>query len=105
MGVQLKIFNVRIPADFTSDQMDVLVAAGATSLLIFEDPLTSSIAQSVLQQASRLRLPTVTGLSEYVLSGGLIGYGIGLRDTYRTAAGYVDKILNGAKPSELPVEL
>jgi len=104
MGVQLKIFNVRRPADFTGDQMDLLVAAGATSLLIVEDPLTSSIAHSVLEQASRLRLPSITGLS-YVRSGGLIGYGIDRKDTYRRAAGYVDKVLKGAKPSDLPIEL
>jgi putative tryptophan/tyrosine transport system substrate-binding protein len=105
MGIQLKIFNVRRPADFTSDQMDVLVAAGATSLLIVEDPLTSSIAHSVLEQATRLRLPTITGLSEYVRYGGLIGYGIDRRDIYRRAAGYIDKVLKGAKPSDLPVEV
>ena len=94
---------MRRPADFTGDQIDLLVAAGATSLLIVEDPLTSSIAHSVLEQASRLRLPSITGLS-YVRSGGLI-YGIDRKDTYRRAAGYVDKVLKGAKPSDLPIEL
>ena len=50
------------------------------------------------------RLPTMHGLREYVESGGLMSYGPNFPDLYRRAADYVDKILRGAKPADLPVE-
>jgi putative ABC transport system substrate-binding protein len=103
-GIRLEIIEVRRPAEFTAARMDTLAAAGATSLFVVEDPLTSSLRTSVIDQATRLRLPVVTGLIEYVYSGGLMTYGANLRDSYRRAAEYVDKILRGASPSELPVE-
>ena len=54
--------------------------------------------------AAKNRLPTVYSFREYVDAGGLLSYGASLRDLYRRAATYVDKILKGAKPAELPVE-
>jgi ABC-type uncharacterized transport system substrate-binding protein len=50
------------------------------------------------------RLPTMHGLREYVESGGLMSYGPNFPDLYRRAADYVDKILRGAKPGDLPIE-
>jgi putative ABC transport system substrate-binding protein len=50
------------------------------------------------------RLPTMHGIREFVVTGGLMSYGVNLPDLFRRAADYVDKILRGAKPSELPVE-
>ena len=55
--------------------------------------------------AERYRLPTVYFYREFANDGGLISYGQHLADSYRRAATYVDRIFNGAKPSELPVEL
>jgi ABC-type uncharacterized transport system substrate-binding protein len=54
--------------------------------------------------AQRVRLPTVFGEREHVDAGGLISYGPNLPDLYRRSAEYVDKILHGAKPADLPVE-
>ncbi|MET3842614.1 ABC-type uncharacterized transport system substrate-binding protein [Bradyrhizobium sp. OAE829] len=84
--------------------MDALVADGVTSLFVIEDPLTSSIRVTIVDQANRLRLPTMTGLRDFVLAGALMWYGSSRKDRYRRAADYVDKILRGTRPGDLPVE-
>lgn len=103
-GIQLELLEVRRPPELTANRMDALVASGATSLFIIEDPLTSSLRAAVLDQAARLRLPTMTGLADYVRSGGLMTYGASQAESYLRAAAYVDKILKGATPGDLPVE-
>jgi ABC-type uncharacterized transport system substrate-binding protein len=55
--------------------------------------------------AEAARLPTMYGFRDHVEAGGLISYGFDLRDNFRRAAAFVDKILKGARPGELPVEL
>jgi hypothetical protein len=59
----------------------------------------------IVSLASRYRVPTIYPLRPMVAAGGLISYGIDVADLYRRAASYVDRILKGAKPSELPVQL
>ncbi len=58
----------------------------------------------IIAQVARYKLPAVYGFSYYATSGGLISYGIDVRDMYRRAASYIDRILRGAKPGELPVQ-
>jgi putative ABC transport system substrate-binding protein len=58
----------------------------------------------IIEQAARHRLPTVYPYRHFVASGGLISYGPDLADQYRRAAGYVDRILRGEKPADLPVQ-
>jgi putative tryptophan/tyrosine transport system substrate-binding protein len=61
--------------------------------------------QIIVDLAAKHRLPAVYGSSEFILPGGLAAYGPSYSDLYRRAANYVDKILKGARPADLPVEL
>ena len=103
-GIQLKTLEVRNPAEFTGAGMDALVASGVTSLFVIEDPLMASLRTIVIGEANRLRLPTMSGLTDYARSGALMTYGTGRKDQYRRTAEYVDKILKGSNPSDIPVE-
>jgi putative ABC transport system substrate-binding protein len=59
---------------------------------------------SIILAAARNNVPAVYGLSGYVRDGGLLSYGVDPSDTFRRAASYVDRILRGAKPGDLPVQ-
>ena len=103
-GIRLELLEMRSPAEFTASRMDGLVALGVTSLFIIEDPLLMSLRDAVVNQANRLRLPSMSGLKEFVLAGALMTYGTVRTDRFRRTAEYVDMILKGAKPNDLPVE-
>jgi ABC-type uncharacterized transport system substrate-binding protein len=76
----------------------------ADALYVCVDPLVNTHRIRVNTLALAARLPTMHGLREYVEAGGLMSYGPNLPDLLRRAADYVDKILRGAKPADLPVE-
>jgi putative tryptophan/tyrosine transport system substrate-binding protein len=77
---------------------------GADALYVCVDPVLSARRISINTLANVARLPTITGLREYVEAGSLMSYGPSVPDLFRRAADYVDKILRGAKPADLPVE-
>ena len=68
------------------------------------DPLVSTNRIRINTLALGARLPTMHGIREYVEAGGLMSYGPNFPDLFRRAADYVDKILRGAKPADIPVE-
>jgi putative ABC transport system substrate-binding protein len=76
----------------------------ATAVLTIGDNLTLFHRSRIVELAARNRLPAMYGFREFVDAGGLISYGPDLREMFRQAAFYVDKILKGAKTADLPVE-
>jgi putative ABC transport system substrate-binding protein len=100
-GVDIKSVPVQDPSHFGSAFED---ARGVDALMQTDDPLFATHRRQLAELAVRSRLPAIAGQSEYVDAGGLMSYGAEYSDMYRRAATYVDKILKGAKPAELPVD-
>jgi putative tryptophan/tyrosine transport system substrate-binding protein len=100
---RLEVLEART-ADQVSDRFEAAIHAGAAGLLVLEDPLTYSIRRQIADLAAKFRLPTMYGYRDFAEAGGLMSYGTDRRQIYRRAAEYVDKILKGAKPADLPVE-
>ena len=73
-------------------------------MLTLADPLTTSVRAFVVEFAAKHRLPAMYGFREFVDAGGLMFYGPALADGFKRAATYVDRILKGARPGDLPVE-
>jgi putative tryptophan/tyrosine transport system substrate-binding protein len=103
LRIKVQSLEVRSPDDFDS-AFEAVMRQNASALITVEDPLTVGQRQLIVEFAAKNSLPAIYGLREFVASGGLISYGANIADLYRRAAGYVDKILKGAKPSDLPVE-
>ena len=74
------------------------------AMITAEDPLTFNYRKRIADFATAQQLPSLSGLSEFAKAGGLLSYGPNEVDYTRRAAGYVDKILKGAKPADLPVQ-
>jgi ABC-type uncharacterized transport system substrate-binding protein len=74
------------------------------SVVVLEDAMINVCSSQIAQVAARHRLPTVFGLTIFAEAGGLMAYGPNRPELWRRAATFVDKILRGAKPGELPVE-
>ncbi len=103
LQIDVQSLEVRRPADIDS----ALTAAkrqNASALIAVEDPLTTDYRRQIVGFAAETGLPSIYGLRMFVDAGGLLSYGADLSDLYRRTAGYVDKILKGTKPSDLPVE-
>ena len=91
-------------ADEVSSSVEAAVKAGAAGLLTLDDPLMLSVSKQIADLAATARLPTIFGSRDFVEAGGLMSFGVDRRDLNRRAADFVDKILKGAKPADLPVE-
>ena len=103
LGVQVQVVAAQGPAEFDRAFSEIS-AKGAGALVVLQTPAFDAERQRIVDLAADRRLPTVYGDRTYVDSGGLVSYGPNLADLHRRAATYVDKILKGAKPSDLPVE-
>src|SRR5215475_11565515 len=103
LGVELQTFGVRGPDEFDRT-FAAISRARAASLLVLPDPVFSAYTARITDLADKGRLPAMYGLREDAVAGGLMAYGPKYADLYRRAASYVDKILKGAKPADLPVE-
>ena len=103
LGVTLQSLGVRGPDDFDR-AFEAASRERARALITLEDPLTFAHRTRIVGLAAKHRLPAIYGLREYVDAGGLMSYAPILLDNFRRAATYVDKILKGTEPADLPVE-
>ena len=103
LGVQLQLLEARNPRDI-EQVFDAAAGERAAALIVFDDPVLWSHRKQIVPLAAKRRLPVMYGLREFVDDGGLMSYGPDRVDHYRRTAVYVDKILRGAKPADLPVE-
>ena len=83
---------------------DAVVAAQCNGILAIEDSMLFSHLTRIVESAARSRLPAMYAFRHFADAGGLMSYGPNTPDSFRRAAVYVDKILKGAKPSDLPIE-
>jgi putative tryptophan/tyrosine transport system substrate-binding protein len=103
LPVQLQPMEVTAPNEFET-AFSTISKAGSQALLVQADAMFNANRERIVTFAMKSRLPTIFYSSELVQAGGLMSYGVYLPDLYRRAATYVDKILKGAKPPDLPVE-
>ncbi len=103
LGVQLRTIEVaapdEIPGGFATAE-----AGGAEALDVLGDPMFWNQRSRIVALAAKLRMPAAYDAREYAEDGGLLTYGASVPENFRRAAGYVDKILKGAKPADLPVQ-
>jgi putative ABC transport system substrate-binding protein len=102
LGVTLEPLDVRKPDDLPAT-FDTIARARPNGLLVFPDPVSYANRKPILDFAASRRLPAMYAFREMVDEGGLLCYGPNLGASYRAAAGYVDRILKGARPGDLPI--
>ena len=103
LHIQAHLLDIRKTEDL-SPAFDAATTDGIAAIAVGVDALTQDKRDMIADLASRHRIPTIYGSREYVDAGGLIAYGPSYPGLYRQAATYVDKILKGASPAELPIQ-
>ena len=103
MGLQLHPVQIS-SQDAPEEAFAAMSRASAHALIILTDPIFFSQRRQIVELAGRSRLPAMYFFQGFAEEGGLVSYGPSDTDLYRRSATYVDRILHGAKPSELPVE-
>jgi putative tryptophan/tyrosine transport system substrate-binding protein len=103
LGLRLRSFEVRGPDDFQG-AFAAMTRARPEALLILADPLIFIYRTRIVDFAAKNQLPAMHPFTESVEAGGLMAYGVNLPELFRRAGLYVDKILRGTKPADLPIE-
>ena len=105
VGVKLSSLGARRTTEH-ADALAMAIKERADAIIVFggDDPLGAPPERQILSLAAKHRLPVMYDRREYVEAGGLMAYGVSVPDVFRRAAVYVDKILKGAKPADLPIE-
>ena len=103
LKVHLQVLEARAPSDFAS-AFSAMTKERAGGVIIFASSMFYDQRTRIAELAARSRLPAIYGLKDYAEAGGLMAYGANLGESFRRAATYVDKILKGARPADLPVE-
>jgi putative ABC transport system substrate-binding protein len=103
LGIAAQVFDPRT-AEGLAGSFEAAARWPADALVVGSDTLVQTNQSLVIRLAASHRLPTIYTFRDFVEAGGLLSYGVSLPDLYRRTAGYVDRILKGAKPGELPVQ-
>jgi putative ABC transport system substrate-binding protein len=103
LALQLQFVEARRPDDF-EQAFSAMREARAGGVLVFPNPILFEARRSIVAHAAKSRLPVVYPWREAASVGGFMSYSTNFPDMYRRAATYVDKILKGAKPADLPIE-
>jgi putative ABC transport system substrate-binding protein len=103
LNIALEVADMQSPSDLDG-AFSTMIGKRVGALLVVVSPLTYLLKESIAESAIKYRLPTISNANQYAEAGLLMSYGPKLEDLYRGAATYVDKILKGAKPADLPVE-
>jgi len=103
LGVRLQILGARNPGEIDS-AFAAMTTEKAGGVIVVVDAMLQNNRARITDLAARLRLPAVYGLSEYTDVGGLLAYGPNRLAMFRRAVSYIDRILKGARPGDLPVE-
>jgi putative tryptophan/tyrosine transport system substrate-binding protein len=104
MGMTLDYYQTRTKAELDA-AYDAISKRNVNGLLVFPEGVTLANRLGIVDFAAKRRLPSMLGWKEYVEAGGLMSYGPNRDESYRRIAVYVDKILKGTEPADLPVEL
>jgi len=104
MGMTLDYYQTRTRAEFDA-AYDAISKQHVSGLLVFPEGVTLANRLGIIDFAAKRRLPSMLGWKEYVEAGGLMSYGPNRDESFKRIAVYVDKILKGTKPADLPVEL
>ena len=103
VGVKIQPVEASTPQEIANG-FAVMARQNAGALIVLRDAFFSQQKNQIVELAAKQRLPSIGGYGGYVEAGGLMSYGQNLRENYRRAATYVDKIFKGANPGDLPVE-
>jgi putative ABC transport system substrate-binding protein len=103
LKIQLQVVEARAPNELAKAFSETRQAQ-AGALVVLGSSMFFGNRTQIVELASSNRLPAMYGVREFVELGGLVAYAPNLRDSFRRAAGYVDRILKGAKPGDLPIE-
>jgi putative ABC transport system substrate-binding protein len=103
LGVGLQVLEVQDPGDFEG-AFETAAREGAEALITELDTMISNYRTPIVELAAKHRLPAMYPIADFARAGGLMAYGVTLPDLYRRAAGFVDKILKGTRPADIPIE-
>ncbi len=103
LSIEVSFVGVRTPEEI-GPAFSAMTRARAEALYVIGDPFFASHGTTLLKLASKARLPVISVSRQFAAAGALMSYGPNYGDLFRRSAGYVDKILKGAKPGDLPIE-
>jgi putative tryptophan/tyrosine transport system substrate-binding protein len=104
LGLALEYFQLPVSANL-DDILPAVTKSRSNAIVVFPDAYMMRLSERIAQFAVRQRIPAISGWAQFAEGGNLMTYGPNLQDSYRRLAYYVDRILKGSKPADLPVEL